>query len=120
MNSLDDVLINQFLFDKKDKNAPGLKTTTQSVRSNHFFCLNLFYYFQAHPKTLILTKFLIGFILLGIPFGVSALLLKYSLNNPDNPKFYISGILFIVSSTIIIAYFIMLIVFKILNMCRNS
>ena len=111
-------LINNILFEKETVILTTYRGS--ALRNDHFYCLNLYLYYQEHPKTYILTKFITGLIFIAFPLGVTSLLIKTSIDNPDNPKLYLSSILLISSITMIIIYIITLIVLKIMNVCRYS
>ncbi len=126
MSSNTEFLINNIIFERERNFTLSTKNGTpggQNIKTkiqNHFFCLKQFIFFQDYPRLFILFKLLVGLVFFAFPFAMTSYLIKYSMDNPQHPKLYISAMLYILSTSIILLYVITLIVFKIINICRNT
>jgi len=120
--SNEEILIKKFLFENEEEKVREKEKVKRSSNNKmeNFFGLSVFQYFLDHPKVFVFAKFLIGFIFLGIPLAIFLILIKRSIDNPNESKLAISGVLLVISNILVLIYILFLIVCKIMNILRSK
>lgn len=116
MTSNQDRLINHIIFDK-EKSALHITKIHNDRTSSKSLQFKL--YLRNNDKFFVFLKILVGLLTLAIPSALSTYFIQDSLTNFESSKSFVSALVFIISNSVIIVYIVLLIIFKILDLCSS-